>query len=492
MRSAIWMCLAASLLAVAGGTEIESRQPGPVAEAPAPVRLETFAGQTPREYSPGYRKAAEADRAFEVLDVAFERVWEIHDPRSALAELVRTAAQVDPVRACDRIRTVSLRLQKLKLPPARNVTWDWFAVAAAPQDRELRDALLRLAVAHAGRSLADTELWKPDPVPPGVVPFGDPRNLREFERQMLEYSVSLWQAILEQRTNRGKAIELTKKLLGDSKRKGLISLGCISRSYDYTLAEDLTGLDAELFLAAMSDVWPKKTLAQFCTSRAYSRWLDYQRDAFTGTLARYAVENGAASGDVMRVHARYEFQKALDESRKGVLKLPIDELAWHDPDAALAIAEKEPDETQRRGMIDMVSQVWAYKRPEQIERAIKNQDNEVRRSWARNMAREELEWRKKGNPPRDTPETKPDPYSPQPKKPAGTPWVPPPALQKLLDDPQRAAEADQWIHKQAPHVGQWGPADHAVEMVKRIKSPQILANSAGWVARGLIRRGERD
>ena len=61
-----------------------------------------------------------------------------------------------------------------------------------------------------------------------------------------------------------------------------------------------------------------------------------------------------------------------------------------------------------------------------------------------------------------------------------------------VDDPERAAEADQWIHKQAPHVGQWGPADHAVDMVKRIKSPHLLANSATWVARGLIRRSERD
>jgi hypothetical protein len=492
MRSVIWLGLAASLFAVAGGSVIEPRQPAPVAEAPAPIQHETFAGQTPREYSPGYKKAQEADRAFEVLDVAFERVWEIPDPRAALVQIVLAAAQVDPVRACDRIRAASVRLQKLKLSPAREVTWDWLAVAAAPQDRELRDALLRLAVAHAARSLADANLWKPDPVPPGTVPMGDPRQLREFERQMLEYSVRLWQAILVKGTDPGKGIELTKALLADAKQKGVIPLGCISRSYDYTLAEDLSGLDADLFLAVMSEVWPKKLLAQVCASRAYSRWLDYQRDSFTGVLARYAIENGAANGDVMRIHNRFEFQKALEQSRKGMLVLPIDELAWHDPDAALAIAEKEPDETQRRGMIDAVAQVWAYKRPEQIERAIKNQDNEVRRSWARNMAREELEWRKKGNPPRDTPETKPDPFRPQPKKLAGTPWVPPPDLQKLLDDPAREADADRWIHKQAPHMGQWGPADHAVEMIKRIKSPHLLANSATWAARGLIRREERD
>ena len=266
----------------------------------------------------------------------------------------------------------------------------------------------------------------------------------------------LWQAILVQRTDRAKAIELTKALLDDAKQKGLIWLGCIGRTYDGDLAEDLSSLDADLFLAVMSEVWPKKLLAQICNSRAYSRWLDRQKDAFTGVLARYAVENGAANGDVMRVHSRYELPKALEQARKGILTLPITDLAWQDPDVALAIAEKEEDETQRRGLIDVVAQVWAYKKPDQIERAIKNQDNEVRRSWARNLAREELEWRKKGNPPRDTPETKPDPFRPQPKKLAGTPWLPPPALQKLLDDPKRAAEADQWIHSRRRT---WGSGD---------------------------------
>ena len=220
---------------------------------------------------------------------------------------------------------------------------------------------------------------------------------------MLEYDVRLWQAILVQSTDRARAIELTRKLLDDAKQKGLIWLGCIGRTYDGDLAEDLSNLDADLFLAVMSEVWPKNHLAQICNSRAYSRWLDRQKDAFTGILAKYAVENGAANGDVMRIHSRYELPKVLEQARKGVLTLPITDLAWHDPDAALAIAEKEPDEMQRRGMIDMVARVWAYKRPDQIERAIKNQDNEVRRSWARDLAREELEWRKKGNPPATLP-----------------------------------------------------------------------------------------
>lgn len=488
MRCLIWLGLAVALFAFAGRPVVDSSQPVPIPEAPPPLAVETFAGQTPCEYSPGYKKGPDADHAFAVLDVAFERVWEIPDPREPLAELIHRAAEVDPVRACDRIRTVSVRLQERKLPPARRVMWDSFAVAAAPQDRELRDALLRLAVGYAARSLADTNIWLPDPVPPGAVPMGDPRRLREFERQMLEYSVRLWHAILEQRNDRAKAATLTKALLADAKQKGLIWLGCTGTSYDYELTEDLSNLDAYLFLAVMSEVWTKKDLAQYCASRAYSRWLDYQRDAFTGVLAGYAVENGAANGDVMRIHNLYEFQKALERSRKGELVLPIDELAWHDPDAALAIAEKEPNEDKRRGLIDMVARVWAYKRPEQVERANKNQDNEVRRSWARNLAREEMEWRKKGNPPRDTPDTKPDPFRPQPPKPAGTPWVPPAELQKLLDDPNRVAEADQWLHKHA----QAGPPDHAVEMVKRIKSPHLVVYSATWMVHGLTRRWDRD
>jgi hypothetical protein len=496
MRCVVWSGLAAVLLAGAGRPVAVTRQPLP--EAPAPVPVETFAGKTPREHSPAYQKALEADRAFAVVDLALERVWELPDPRDALSELIRVATEVDPVRTCDRVREVGVRLQKMKLPPARHVVWASFARATAPQDRDLRDALLRVAVAQARRALADAELWKPDPVPPGAVPLSDPQRLRDFEKQSLEYHVRLWQAVLEQRIDRARAIELTNALLADAKAKGSCNLGCISGNYHYDLLQALTSLDADLFFATVPKEWSKKGLAEYCASRAYSRWLDRQKDAFTGLLVKYAVENGAPSGDtirgdVIRIAARYDFQRVWElVTAKGTPGSLITDLAWRDLDAALAVAEKEPDEATRRRLIDLVSRVWAYKKPDQIERALKNQDNAVRRDYARELAAAELEWRKQGNPPRDTPETAPRLGHPMPAKPAGTPWVPPADVQKLLEDPTRAAEADGKLHQMAPHMGQWAPADHAVEFVKRIKSPHLAANAAVWVARGLIRRAEVD
>jgi hypothetical protein len=494
MRCVVWSGLAVVLLAGAGQPAAGPRQPVP--EAPAPVPVETFAGKTPREQSPAYRKAPEADRAFAVLDAALVRVWDIPDPRDLLSEVIRTATEVDPVRTCDRIRVVAVRLQKLKLPPATRVAWASFARAAAPHDRELRDALLRVAVTDARKALADAAIWKADPVPPGVIARSDPQRLRDFEKQMLEYSVRLWEAVLKQRDDRAAAINLTTSLLADAKAKGLIWLGCIGRTYDGTLTEDLTDLDAELFLDVAKA--RKENVAGFCASRAYTRWLNRQKDAFTGVLVKHAVENGAPTsdtirGDVIRIYSRYDFRRVWDlVVKQGPPGLLIVDLAWRDPDAALAAAEKEPGESARRDLIDLVSRVWAYKKPDQIERAVKNQDNEVRRSYARGLAAKELEWRKEGNPPRDTPETIPRLGHPMPAQPAGTAWVPPADIQKLLADPTRVAEADRRLYELAPHMGQWAPADHALDAVQRIKSPHLFVNATMWVARGLIRRAEVD
>ena len=50
---------------------------------------------------------------------AREKVWNEFDPRDLLTELIQTAATVDPRKTCDRLRTVSLKLQKRNLPPDR-------------------------------------------------------------------------------------------------------------------------------------------------------------------------------------------------------------------------------------------------------------------------------------------------------------------------------------------------------------------------------------
>lgn len=481
-------------------------QPGAVPELPTSVPVEAFAGMTPRKYSPAYTKWPEADRAFAAVDLGLKRAWELPDPREHLTELIRVAVEVDPVRACDRVRLVGARLQKLPLPPARRVAWASFACAVSAQDRDLRDALLPLAIRDGRLSLADADLWKPDPLPPGGFPRSDPQVLRDFEKQSLAYRIRLWEAVLLLRSDPAKASELTHALLADARAKGLCSLGCISRSYDYDLLNELAGLDADFYLAVVTKLSNVENVAADCASRAYSRWLNRNRDAFAGTFAKYAVENGTTRGDVILMFAHYDFSKAWAE----VAKLPPDDpssttfrrsgplsglivmLAWRDPDAALAEAAKEPNEFLRRSLVENVSRVWAQKCPDQIERALKHQDNYVRQSWAREQAAAELKWRQEGNPPRDTPETAPRRWGQEQPQPTATPWLPPDEIQQLLADPSKIAEADRALHEKASHLGQWGPANHALDALGRILSPQLATNAAVWVARNLIRRAEAD
>lgn len=497
MRCAECLILAGVLIAQAGQ---------PAAGAPALSAVETFAGKTPREYSPAYVKAPEADRAFAVIDAALKRAWELPDPRDSLAELIGLAAEVDPVRACDRVREVGVRLQKMPLPPARRAVWSSFARAVAAQDRDLRDGLLRVAGADARRALDDAGLWKPDPVPPGAGPRDDPQRLRDFEKQLLAYQVRLWEAVREQRADRPKAVRLATALLADAKAKGECPLGCIVRTYEHAVADDLADLDADLYLATVTGAWDKKSVAESCARHAYARWVDRQRDAFTGTFATYAVEHGVVRGDVVRIFGHYDLAKAWkavadlpddsqtsDFPRLGPMLRLVEMWAWRDPDAALAAAEQEPGASARRDLVEVVARVWAQKKPDQIEQAIQKQDNAVRQSWARDQAAAELDWRKKGNPPRDTPATAPRRFVVKGlKTPAGTPWTPPADVQALLADPSRAAEADKKLLEMAPGMGQYAPADHAAECVGRIRSPHMAVRAAVWVARGLIRRAETE
>ena len=75
--------------------------------------------------------------------------------------------------------------------------------------------------------------------------------------------------------------------------------------------------------------------------------------------------------------------------------------AWNDPEAALEAAEKEPFPATRRRLIERVASVWAFARPEQIDRALKNVESPYHQNVFRSYAEDELEWRKQGNLPRD-------------------------------------------------------------------------------------------
>ncbi len=418
MRYVVWLGLAGVLIA-------HGAQP--------PTGREAFTGKTPPKPSSAYTKALNADHAFAAVDGGFKRVWELPDPRGQLCELIRVAAEVDPVRACDRTREVAVQLRKLKLSTARRVAWDRFAFAVAPQDRVLRDALLHLAIIDARVSLADADLWKPEVVPPGSIPFGNPQVMRDFEKQLLEYQVRIWQAVLEYDTDRPKSIQLTTALFADAKVKGQCHLGCISRSYDQSVADELAGLHADLYLAVVPKVWDKKLVAEMCGGRAYSRWLDRQKDSFTGAYAEYAIKNGVTRGDVIIVFAHYDWPKA-----------------WAIVDG-LPDDSNTPDFPRREPRNRLIAMWRKQKKPDQIERVVESKAAEH-------------------------------------PKPAGTPWKPSADDEKMLADKTRVEEADKLLCGIASVL----PADHAVECIARIRSAQFYVNAVVYTARNLIRRGEGD
>lgn len=405
-----FVCLAASLVFTGCGVQRvpetpEATETVPIsATAPIPPGatdpLTALNGKTPQERSPAYRKAPDADCAFTILDAALDKAWALDDPRELLAEVIRTAAEVDPVRTCDRVRIVAPRLWKLNLPPTQRNVWLSFAGAVAAQDPNLRDGLLRLAIIDGRRALAADALWKAPDHKPGEGGRDNPKQLLTFGRQMLEFDVRLCEAVLEQRADRDAAIDVATKLFADAKAKGICPLGCISQAYEYEVAENLANLDPALLLPIIVKQWKQDHVAQFCIDVARHRWLDRMRDTITETLARASIDNGGRSKTASEIIAGYESPRPFDTTRR-----------------------------------------LGY---------------------------------------------------PEIEKPAGVPWVPPADIQKLLDDPTKTEEADSRLCDFAGHIGQWGPADQALDVLNRIKSTYRFVYTATRVARNFIRRYEHD
>lgn len=481
--------------------------------------------------------------ALEVLDTALVKAWTRPDPRDLVASVLRTATEIDPKRASNRVQAAAERLRKLSLPPRRRDVLHSLAEDVAPLDPKLRDELLRLAITDARKALAEKALWKAPPRDPDVIPFGDPQSLIDQEKQILAFQVRLWESVVKRGEDNAAARRLVELLLADAKAKGFFGSDAPAR-YDYYLCRNLANLDPSLVLAVLPKIWGKKSTADFCGSIAYDRWVDRRRDSFTGLLAKYAVESGVRAPHVFEVFGHYDLDGAWaiaeqmpdeptrpDSPRRTILSHLIVDLAWRDPEAALAAAEKEPDALTRRGWIDQVARVWAYKKPDQIERAIRNQDNELRRQWTRDAAAEELEWRRKGNPPRDTRDKLPPRFrhmTPEERKKAGRPKAHPdvirvvenPADTEWLKGPERSHrlheaaqityvesgnldgvlmiarsfndpdEADQLYSQLAEAISRAGPPPHAVRLLAFVKSPYRSVMTSCLVARGLVRAPE--
>src|SRR5688572_11743088 len=127
--------------------------------------------------------AEPADAEFAILEPALERALKQPDPRDHLYPVARTAVNIDTRRGTDLIRRATGRIEEAKLPPVRLNHFAHFAAMVAPFDADLRDALLKRAIAEAERALRTDPLWKAQPTPPGVKPFMDPQKALDQEKQ---------------------------------------------------------------------------------------------------------------------------------------------------------------------------------------------------------------------------------------------------------------------------------------------------------------------
>jgi hypothetical protein len=479
------------------------------------------------------------DFAHRILDVAQEKAWAEPEPREAIDIVLRTAIEVDPGWARDRIRVASALLDKRALPPMRRNVQASLALLVAPHDRKLRDDALRRAIIDGRRALADEGLWL-SPLKPAATKFGDPRVALEQEKLLLALQTRLYEAVLKDESDPVTAVRLATDLLVEAKAKGSLG-GDAPTTYLYFLCRDLADLDPAMFLATVPRVWEKNETAKFCAQHAHLRWLERRRDQFTRALATYAINNGVTTRPAFETFGYYDLPRAWalaaklpddtnDTSfpRLGVLADLIVEWAWRDPEAALAAAEQESSVFARRELIDQVSRVWARKKPGQIERAIRLQDNAVRQRYARDEARAELERRKQGKPPRNTRESEPKmkmPMNSGERDAAGLPRGRPDEI-RVLDNPKDtgwlmgpnrsgtlsqaawisyfesrniagigqiviglsdANEADTVLCSAAERVAEYGAPAHAAELLGRVKSSRRAIQASCEVARALAK-----
>ena len=347
-----------------------------------------------------------------LLDSAAEKAWRKPDPRYSLKSILWTAFEIDPDRACGRAQAMSDRVVALGLPPVGEIWHAPFARLAAPHDRELRDLLLRRAGAEAKAALATAALWiAPPPDPAKGHPYGDPQRLLDEQKRLLAFNARLWQAMLQAGADRLTAVVSVNQLLADANAAGSFG-ACVIRTYGYDILEELANFDPDLLLDPKlepGEEWGgRDAFAKFCGQEAQRRWSNQHYDAFTGKLATHAANNGYPPLRIVGIYKHYDLLRAValaatefdtmpyPASRESALLVVIGDFARANPDAALALAEKQENADLRRDAIQSVSSVWAIERPEQIERAIRNQDNAVRRGWARDAAKKELLRRSQG------------------------------------------------------------------------------------------------
>jgi hypothetical protein len=323
------------------------------------------------------------------------------DDHRRIVKTAVAAVKVDPRKAVRVVRDALKTLDAQQRAPERRIWLADLAKIAAPHDVDLRDGLLKRAILDGRRALKEASLWKAKPLPKGVVPFQDPQQALDQERQRLAFSIELWSIIWEKREDRESAVVWLDGLLKRAKAKGYWG-SCVQRTYERTLLDDLAQFDPELMISAGSKRMKPKYLGHVCGWIAYSRHLNGFRDRISKKLMTYAARHTTLTTGQIAIVLYYDRKVYLDVVTKlqqqgdsGRFATTIEEFARTDPKAALMVAEREKDIRKRWGLVNYVALGWAKLPPKQLERATKNLDQALQTKWARQWAAEELTRRAK-------------------------------------------------------------------------------------------------
>lgn len=351
------------------------------------------------------------------IESALQRAATSADLQWEVINIAEAAILVDPSKAPAIIRSAAQLLEGKAIPATHHWgKYDTLAAMAchvAPHDEKLRDELLRKAIPLAKAALAEDRIWQPPPLPPGWIPETDPKRYYQQCRQLLDFNVRVWETVIASSANMDAAAVALNAVVADARKAG--SYGSDRpASYRIHVLDGTGNMSPSLLLAVLAmDREMGEEQRAWCTYWiAYERYTSGRNDSFTRTLNAYAIDQGIRRSTSYLMYAAINPKDAWAKVQRLAEQHPesygsalcgiIEEYAWIDLDEALALAEAQTDPGRRRDLLEVVCNVWAYRRPESIDRAVQMQDNEVRRGWALKAASQEMEHRRSGHPPRDT------------------------------------------------------------------------------------------
>jgi hypothetical protein len=195
------------------------------------------------------------------------------------------------------------------------------------------------------------------------------------------------------------------KLLADARAAGGYS-ACAWITYEDLLVAEFLRLDSRWAIAVVREEWESGKLARLCDFIGRERWREGDRTESTQLLIEYAVDHG--QWGCLEILSEFDAEVAWKLLQTYALPKNVARghrpnvfrnFAWLHLDAALTIAEAEADDNERRKLVTIVAEIWAHQRPDSVERALRELDNEILRSRVREVAAKAIASRARGESP---------------------------------------------------------------------------------------------